>query len=67
MEMNEPSSKLGDQLVIQLLAAPPGWDGESGAPTLSVEGTPLKRTGDAYQVKSGTWIVAHCHKDLEYV
>ncbi|WP_441286181.1 caspase family protein [Sorangium sp. KYC3313] len=56
LEMTEPSSKLQDQIAVQLLEAPPGWDGNSGAPTSSIGGKPLESTGGCYSVKSDTWI-----------
>jgi hypothetical protein len=54
LEMSEPASALGDQLEVEILLAPPGWSDDQLFP--STGGTPLKREGDAYSVKTDTWV-----------
>jgi hypothetical protein len=54
LQMEEPTSDLRDQLRVELLVAPPGWQGN--APPAPDGGTPAPYQGDAYTVPTQTWM-----------
>lgn len=55
LELAAPPSALLEPLEVELLAAPPGWDGSTQLPS-PTGGTPLERSAAGYRVPSGTWV-----------